>query len=199
MNDSQNPASKKRQGEPSTSPRHTNLLPPHITVRETPEPKDADENFDIRSIFRRQVYGLISFFAVVVVGLIILGIIANSGRVASQDNATASEATFASQERSNCLTTLRSQQFDHQGRMVVETLRALAALSVNDSAGLGLHVAAGLEAAEEWERATQSLEPDNLDREPPFGCGPPITSEDQISPSTIQGEQGFPYQQEYNP
>lgn len=135
-----------------------------------------------RRLLRQNIWLLCGLGAVVIVGFLVLGWLANESRLTAEDNRRATEAQFQSDDRGACITQRRSVQFDALGQMQVHTLRALdAAFLLDDDALVRSEVDKGLAAAEMWDRATATLEPEalNLPRSE-GGCGPPVTSLDEL-------------------
>lgn len=135
---------------------------------------------EAQRLLRLNIRLLAAASVVIVIGLLILGVIANSSRLTGEDNRNATETAFANQARSACITQRRSIQFDHLGGMQVHTLRALAALADDDDETFLREVAAGLDEAAGWEAAVETLSADVLDEPPPVGCGPPVTNLEQL-------------------
>jgi hypothetical protein len=134
----------------------------------------------IGELFRQQKRQTAGFFVVLLCGLLVLGYVANKAATASEENVSATQTQFASQARSACITDRRSIQNDELGQMSVHTLRALDALARDDRPTFTIEAAAGLAASLRWEIATAQLAPDVLSQPTPEGCGPPVTSSEQV-------------------
>lgn len=153
-----------------------------MTDDPTPEVDPSDElaTEAIKAMFRRQNWHLAGFVAIVLAGLLTLGVIANASRTAAEGSSLSANATFATQVRSACITDLRSAENDAIGDMLEATLRALAANATGDDTLAAEQIAVGLEAADRRTLVADLLEPDVLNQSPPVGCGPPITSADLL-------------------
>lgn len=140
------------------------------------------DSAEAKALIRRTITLVTVGTLTIIIGLVVLGAIANSARVASRSSEDTTKIAFAGQARSACITDRRSIQSDELGQMQVHTLRALdAAFVSNDDELVQEEVAAGLAAADRWEDATATLDPDVLNLPPEDGgCGPPITSPGQI-------------------
>lgn len=147
---------------------------------------DAEDDLTTKRLellFRRQRWHLSGFGIVIVAGLLVLGLIANAGKQASEGNALSAEATFATQVRSSCITARRSAESDALGRENDAILLSLKAAFIDDDGDeLARQIAAGEEAVEDRKVAAASLVDEVLNEPAPVGCGAPVTSSEQITP-----------------
>lgn len=126
-------------------------------------------------------------------------VLANGGRIASQDSLNASRIGFANNERNACITDRRSVQAAAAGEIQVFFMRALA--SSSSASGRAPSIAESFKvhplrdpltefadsaaATERWRTVTASLDPAVLNLpKAKGGCGAPITSVDDLKDAT---------------
>lgn len=137
---------------------------------------------DVRAYFRGQNIRVTGLAAILVVfGLLTVWFSASS-RAASEDSFNATEVAFDVQAREDCILQRRNLELEATGDAVAALGRAqIAGFFSDDDAEVRRQSDAFEEALERLDAAQVSLTPNNLDRPPPLGCGPPITSQAIVS------------------
>ncbi len=144
------------------------------------EAGSPDPNQKIEHLMRKQIRTVLIVASVIFVGLLILGRIATVGEKASRDSFNSTDAQFQNGVRNACITDRKSEQTNAQGLMLKYTLLAQKAGYEKDQDAAEHWIALGLAAIKEQDRASARIDPKIIDKPPPVGCGPPITSASQL-------------------
>lgn len=163
-----------------------------IGPRRDDQPHDvvSTTTFDVDSFVKNSNRRTFIYFIGLVLGMVAVGVLSNSARLYGQDQNNATKIQFAQNDRSACLSDLRSTQFNAIGSIAVHNARSLAALSVilnapvpeADQFDYAAEVQASLDAADDLAVVTEQLKSENLNKPvSEGGCGPVISSLDDLT------------------
>lgn len=147
-----------------------------------PEPPPSAEEWHERTKAMNRRTLMYAAALVVVLVFSVWALVYTAGaKAASVDSNNSTKVGLANNTRNGCITERRNAQADALGRLTIEANDAEASgLLDEDEAAAREHRRLYDAWVVKWLEATRALSPDVLDKPPPLGCGPVISSLEDI-------------------